>query len=125
MVEDPIFVPCPQIRRSERRSCHGRMAPLVARLACGYGPHNRNAAISGGFKPDAVNLYSSEAVLHPGLVAGLIIGWRGGLGVALLAGAGFAIGTPSQPRLERADAQPSSLVLLYVADCLFWRIVRR
>ena len=40
----------------------------------------------------------------PVLLAGLIIGWRGGLGVALLAGAGFAIGTPSIWTVSRVDA---------------------
>jgi two-component system sensor histidine kinase HydH len=40
----------------------------------------------------------------PVVVAGLIIGWRGGLGVALLAGAGFAIGTPSIWTVSRVDA---------------------
>jgi two-component system, NtrC family, sensor histidine kinase HydH len=40
----------------------------------------------------------------PVVVAGLIIGWRGGLGVALLAGAGFAIGTPSIWTVSRIDA---------------------
>jgi two-component system sensor histidine kinase HydH len=40
----------------------------------------------------------------PVLLAGLIIGWRGGLGVALLAGAGFAIGTPSIWTANRVDA---------------------
>jgi two-component system sensor histidine kinase HydH len=40
----------------------------------------------------------------PVVVAGLIIGWRGGLGVALLAGAGFAIGTPSIWAVSRVDA---------------------
>jgi two-component system sensor histidine kinase HydH len=40
----------------------------------------------------------------PVVVAGLITGWRGGLGIALLAGAGFAIGTPSIWTVSRVDA---------------------
>src|ERR1019366_3567969 len=40
----------------------------------------------------------------PVLLAGLITGWRGGLGVALLAGAAFAIGTPSIWTVSRVDA---------------------
>ena len=40
----------------------------------------------------------------PVLLAGLITGWRGGLGVALLAGAAFAIGTPSIWTISRVGA---------------------
>jgi two-component system sensor histidine kinase HydH len=40
----------------------------------------------------------------PVLLAGLVMGLRGGLGVALLAGAAFAIGTPSIWNVSRADA---------------------
>ena len=40
----------------------------------------------------------------PVLLAGLVMGLRGGLSVALLAGAAFAIGTPSIWRVSRVDA---------------------
>jgi two-component system, NtrC family, sensor histidine kinase HydH len=40
----------------------------------------------------------------PVVLAGLIMGWRGGLGIALLAGAAFAIGTPSIWTVSRVDA---------------------
>jgi two-component system, NtrC family, sensor histidine kinase HydH len=40
----------------------------------------------------------------PVLLAGLVMGLRGGLAVALLAGAAFAIGTPSIWSVSRADA---------------------
>jgi two-component system sensor histidine kinase HydH len=40
----------------------------------------------------------------PVLLAGLVMGWRGGLGIALLAGAAFAIGTPSIWTVSRVDA---------------------
>jgi two-component system sensor histidine kinase HydH len=50
----------------------------------------------------------------PVVVAGLIIGWRGGLGVALLAGAGFAIGTPSIWTVSRVDA-----IDQYLEICVF------
>jgi len=39
----------------------------------------------------------------PVLLGGLIIGWRGGLGIALLAGVAFAIGTPSIWTVSRVD----------------------
>ncbi|MGA9241018.1 MAG: ATP-binding protein [Silvibacterium sp.] len=39
----------------------------------------------------------------PTVLAGLIMGWRGGLGIALLAGAAFAIGTPSIWTVSRVD----------------------
>jgi two-component system sensor histidine kinase HydH len=39
----------------------------------------------------------------PVLLAGLIIGWQGGLGIALLAGAAFAIGPPSIWTVSRVD----------------------
>ena len=40
----------------------------------------------------------------PVVLAGLITGWRGGLGIAVLAGAAFAIGTPSIWTVSRIDA---------------------
>lgn len=53
----------------------------------------------------------------PVLLAGLIIGWRGGLGVALLAGAGFAIGTPSIWTVSRVDALDQCLEI-----CVFFLV---
>jgi two-component system, NtrC family, sensor histidine kinase HydH len=40
----------------------------------------------------------------PVVLAGLITGWRGGLGIAVLAGAAFATGTPSIWTVSRIDA---------------------
>jgi len=40
----------------------------------------------------------------PVVLAGLITGWRGGLGIAVLAGAAFAMGTPSIWTVSRIDA---------------------
>ena len=45
----------------------------------------------------------------PTVLAGLSMGWRGGLSVALLAGAAFVIGTPSEWTISSADALDQGL----------------
>ena len=39
----------------------------------------------------------------PTVLAGLVMGWRGGLGIAVLAGGAFAMGPPSIWTVSRAD----------------------
>lgn len=93
-------------RCSERR--FSPETPLEARLACGDGPPIRVFAVDGLSRPDALDLHSPP-LLYPDSPRWSKHGVARRLGIALLAGCAFVIGTPSVWTVSGIDALDQGL----------------